>query len=471
MSVVPEKSGRSSHLRERWNRLQDRTVRIAVTGLSQSGKTNFIISTVNQLLHPTRLPRFVRPETGEKIEILGTRLFQLPDQIPPFPYLELLESLQHASPAWPLPTDRLRGVRVGIRYRTLGGLLSKGSDRILYVDLLDYPGEWLLDLPITGLTFQAWSETVLEQCRHEPRQSLAQEWLLAARGMNVMAPFSVEQDHAVQRIQRLYTQFLQRCKAEPYHLSYLQPGFFLMPGRHEGTLPLNFFPVPAQDEATKGSVYAELERRFEAFKKQVVGAFYRDHFAAFDRQIVLVDVITALNSGPETFRDMQKALEVVLESFRYGRNGLLSRFFSRNRIDKLVFAATKADHVPTPQHANLRALLDTMVENARATIGFKSALRPEIQVLSSLRCTETIEVEHEGHRLSCLKGVPEGCHEQRILYPGEVPATPPSSDEWGRDRFDFKVFLPPVGLGSSREPLPHIGLDLILRSLIGDKFQ
>lgn len=470
MSFAPDKPGRSGNLRERWNRLQDRTVRVAVTGLSHSGKTNFIISIVNQLLNPARLPRFVRPDSGEKIEILGTRLFQLPDNIPPFPYLELLESLQTDTPVWPLPTDRLRGVRVGIRYRTLGGLLIKASDRVLYVDLLDYPGEWLLDLPLTAQSFRQWSDSVFEQCRREPRSTLAGVWMQASSDIDPAALFSMEEDHRIQQVQRLFTQFLRQCKDGPHHLSYLQPGFFMMPGRHEGTLPLNFFPLRAPESPARGSIYAELERRFEAFKKTVVGGFYRDHFSAFDRQLVLVDVISALNNGPDAFRDMQQALEVVLESFRYGRSGQLQRFFSRSRIDKLVFAATKADHVPTTQHANLKALLENMVRNARAAIGFKSALQPEVQVLASLRCTETLEVEHEGKRLACLKGILQGGSEQRILYPGEVPAAPPSLEDWDHSRFDFKAFQPPRGLGG-REALPHIGLDLVLRSLIGDKFQ
>lgn len=50
-----------SELSELVNRSVDRHVRIAVTGLSRSGKTAFITSLVNQLLHVhsgARLPYF-----------------------------------------------------------------------------------------------------------------------------------------------------------------------------------------------------------------------------------------------------------------------------------------------------------------------------------------------------------------------------------------------------------------------------
>ena len=41
-----------------------------------------------------------------------------------------------------------------------------------------------------------------------------------------------------------------------------------------------------------------MARRYEAYKAHVVRPFFRDHFARLDRQIVLVDALSALNSGP-----------------------------------------------------------------------------------------------------------------------------------------------------------------------------
>ncbi len=42
-----------------------------------------------------------------------------------------------------------------------------------------------------------------------------------------------------------------------------------------------------------------MERRYEAYKTHVVKPFFREHFARIDRQIVLVDALTAINRGPE----------------------------------------------------------------------------------------------------------------------------------------------------------------------------
>ena len=83
-------------------------------------------------------------------------------------------------------------------------------------------------------------------------------------------------------------------------MSLLPPGRFLMPGSLAGSPALTFAPldVPAEGSAPEGSLWAMMERRYEAYKDVVVRPFFRDHFARLDRQIVLVDALAAFNSGP-----------------------------------------------------------------------------------------------------------------------------------------------------------------------------
>ena len=80
----------------------------------------------------------------------------------------------------------------------------------------------------------------------------------------------------------------------------LPPGRFLMPGDLDGSPALTFAPLelPRRRRAG-GSLWAMMERRYEAYKDVVVRPFFRDHFARLDRQIVLVDALAALNAGPE----------------------------------------------------------------------------------------------------------------------------------------------------------------------------
>ena len=99
-----------------------------------------------------------------------------------------------------------------------------------------------------------------------------------------------------------------------------------------------------------------MRRRYEAYRDVVVRPFFRDHFARLDRQIVLVDALAALDGGPEAVRDLQDALAAVLECFRVGRGGWLDALF-RPRVDRILFAATKADQIHHASHDRLEAIL------------------------------------------------------------------------------------------------------------------
>jgi predicted YcjX-like family ATPase len=48
-----------------------------------------------------------------------------------------------------------------------------------------------------------------------------------------------------------------------------------------------------------------LRERYNYYCEKVVKGFYKNHFLRFDRQIVLVDCLQPLNSGPQAFNDMR----------------------------------------------------------------------------------------------------------------------------------------------------------------------
>ena len=86
---------------------------------------------------------------------------------------------------------------------------------------------------------------------------------------------------------------------------------------------LRFCPLPP-GEPRAGTNRARMAERYERYREQVVRSFYEDHFSRFDRQIVLVDLLGALNAGPDHFADTQESLALILKSFRYGGSGLLA---------------------------------------------------------------------------------------------------------------------------------------------------
>lgn len=452
-------------LQEQWQRALDRNVRVAVTGLSQSGKTTLITSLIDQLLKldGRNLPLLDAMAEGR---IITSQLMTLPElQVPSFPYRDFMAAIQATPPQWPQSTDRMRGVRIALRFRTRRAVFGASDERTLFIDLIDYPGEWLLDLPLKSLSFADWSQQVLTLAQAQPRHELAQPWLRFLAELDPLAPAD---DAVAEQGQKLYADYLRQCK-ESLGLSHLQPGRFLIPGELEGSPLLWFFPLQIENPAAapKNSLYTALASRFEAYKRQVVTAFHHE-LSQLDRQIVLVDILQALNQGPALFADMQNSIEQVLQTFNYGKSGLYHRMFN-SKIDKLLFAATKADHLSDNQHPNMRLLLESMIDEARRKIRFQG-VELATQVLSSIRCTSTFETTHEGVRLSCLKGVPKGEETVKGRFPGEVPTTPPTPAQWAAEAYQFVEYrLPPALSSLGRNPLPHIGIDRALNFLLGDK--
>ena len=453
------------------NRSLDRHVRLAVTGLSRAGKTAFITSLVNQLMHVStnpRLPLFSAVRDGH---LLGAkRVPQIDMHVPRFGYEEGMQSLLSTPPTWPAPTRDVSQTRLALRYKPQRGPLKLLQDTAtLYLDIVDYPGEWLLDLPLLDLDFYAWSKQQAQVLKGK-RLTLAQDWLALK---DTFDPFAPADEALIEKISGFFTEYLYRCKAEG-GLHWVQPGRFVLPGELAGAPVLQFFPlvwldgVTEQQWASAGedTNLGMLKSRYRYYQQHVVKAFYKEHFSTFDRQIILVDCLQPLNAGPESFNDMRQALDQLMQSFRYGRSSLMRRLFSP-RIDKVLFAATKADHVTPEQHPHLVSLLQQLVNEAWQTASFEG-IEMDCVSLSSIQATEPGFVEYQGKQMPALRGHTMA-GEAKTLYPGDVPKRLPSEAFWQQSGFDFVNFRP-LGLQSD-EPLPHIRMDKALEYLLGDKLR
>src|SRR6185437_14524222 len=178
-----------------------------------------------------------------------------------------------------------------------------------------------------------------------------------------------------------------------FAMSLLPPGRFLMPGGLAGSPALTFAPLdlPADGTPPPGSLWAMMVRRYEAYKDVVVRPFFRDHFARLDRQIVLVDALAAFNAGPEALHDLEAALAGILDCFRIGRTTLLSSLF-RPRIDRILFAATKADHLHHSSHDRLEAVLRRAASQAVAR-AVDTGADIAVIALAAVRATREAQVQ------------------------------------------------------------------------------
>jgi predicted YcjX-like family ATPase len=459
------------------------TLRLGVTGLARSGKTVFITALVRSLVSGGRLPYFAAMAEGR---IARAYLEPQPDDtLPRFAYEEHLAALAADPPQWPESTRRISQLRVTVEYspdtlikRTLG------TGR-LHIDVVDYPGEWLLDLPLLDLGYAEWSAQALAEARLPLRADAARDWLAFLATLDAAAP--ADEQQALTGAQ-LFTRYLQSARTPDALLTAPGPGRFLLPGDLAGSPLLTFFPLPLPDAsaAARGSLAAMLARRFDSYKTHVVQPFFRDHFARLDRQIVLVDALSAINSGPAALLDLQRTMEGVLRCFRPGANTLLSSLIAP-RIDRLLFAATKADHLHHTSHDRLESILRLLADQAIARASFAGA-EVKVMALAALRATREAEARSGRQRLPCIVGVPlpgerlgsksfDGRAEAAV-FPGDLPEDPasllgPASAIAASEVVHFPRFRPPrVSLQApvgDAPALPHIRLDRAIDFLIGDR--
>ena len=439
--------------------VSETTVRLAVTGLSQAGKTVFITSLVHNLLaaptNPLALPLFRARLKGG---LVAARV-EKPGDKAPFPYERLFESFAADPPSWPPSTTGTSELRISIRYRPRSFFWSTVAPlSTLHLDLVDYPGEWLLDLPLLEKSFEEWSAETLGLAREEPRARLAARWL------DFLGSGAPAGDETALVAADLYTDYLRRCRSEE-GLSLLQPGRFLSPGELAGAAFLRFCPLPQRS----GALFELMRQRYDQYRTEAVQRFYEEHFRSFDRQAVLVDVLRGLTIGAGAFEDQRRALAAVMRSYETGRSNFLWRLFGGARIDKVLFLATKADHVAPTQYANLRQLLARMTVETSSDIRFTGAAA-ETGIVAAVRATETGTGVYQGKAVELVKGIVEGETEPKVLYAGEVPPAPPPRELWATHRPDFPNFRPPRLSPSPGEGVPQFGLDEALDFLVGDRF-
>ncbi|PZN47294.1 MAG: amino acid regulated cytosolic protein, partial [Proteobacteria bacterium] len=118
------------------------SLRLGVTGLSRAGKTVFISALIHNLVHGGRLPLFEAQKSGR---IARAFLEHQPDDaVPRFQYEDHIAALVEER-SWPESTRAISELRLTIEYESASAWNRMFSAGKLSVDIVDYPGEWLLD--------------------------------------------------------------------------------------------------------------------------------------------------------------------------------------------------------------------------------------------------------------------------------------------------------------------------------------
>tara|TARA_Y100001956_G_scaffold73985_1_gene80692 strand:+ start:275 stop:1678 length:1404 start_codon:yes stop_codon:yes gene_type:complete len=445
------------------NRSLDQHVKLAVTGLSGSGKTAFITALVKHLTTQTNKQNLPFFDVVKDDRLIAAK--QVPQSaldIPTFDYPSAINCLLNSEPNWPESTKRINTLTIAIRYETKHGLKQHVSPQsTLYLELIDYPGEWLIDLPMLEQDYASWSESMLSLLEKPEYSEYAQPFLSELEQFNSEENID---EQALKQLSNLYTQALKQLKAQT-QLAYLQPGRQLIPGDLEDAPILLFFPCRESNDK-ENSQYSHLASRFEAYKKQVITPFYKNYFCEFDRQLVLVDVMSALNDGPQSLLEQKHTLQAVLQSFNYGRSNLIKRLFSP-KIDKVLFAANKCDHVNGTQQVAIAQLLHDLVGEQANDMRF-NGVQIETMAMSSVQSTLAKRIKEGDKALDCIYGKPLNEDEWLTYLPPEPPNHFITQSQWPTHGFEFISFAP---LPSAKSELTHTRLDHALQFLIGDKLQ
>ena len=441
-------------------------IRLGVTGLARSGKTVFITSLVANLMDRARMPGLLAQSEGR---ILSAYLQPQPDDtLPRFDFETHLGDLTSRTPQWPDSTRAVSELRLSLKVRPSGLLSGLQGPRTIHLDIVDYPGEWLLDLGLLEKSYAEWSAETLTRIETRPQ---AADYVAMAQAEDVNAKLS---EPRAQALAASFTAYLKQARLDGF--SDCTPGRFLLPGDLAGSPALTFAPLPPQTDAPRKSLWRGMNRRFEAYKSQIVKPFFRDHFARIDRQVVLVDALGAIHAGPQAVEDMRQAMSDTLSAFRPGQNAFLSQLLLGKRVEKILFAATKADHLHHTQHARLTAIMQALTRDARDRAQFAGADTTAMSI-ASLRATVEETRQHNGASLDCVRGTLLDTGKQAAFYPGELPEDPshllgPARDgaeKWLDQDYQIMRFAPAQLNLKPGEGPPHIRLDRAAQFLIGDR--
>ncbi|MBE0413342.1 YcjX family protein [Yoonia sp.] len=441
----------------------DRVIRLGVTGLSRAGKTVFITSLVANLMDRGRMQGLAAAGAIRTAYLQP----QPDDTIPRFRYEDHLARLTAPDPSWPQGTRQISELRLSLRVQPRGLLSGFSGPRTVHIDIVDYPGEWLLDLALLDKTYADWSRGALARAKGRPG---GDDYLAL---LDTIDPNALLDEPQAQKLSQSYSAYLEASRAAGF--SDCTPGRFLLPGDLAGSPVLTFAPLPG-DRFARGSLGRECERRFDSYKRHVVRPFFRDHFARIDRQIVLVDVLGAIHAGPAALDDLRSAMAQILGAFRPGRNAFLTRIFQGRRVEKILFAATKADHLHHSQHPQLTAITTALLREARDRADFAGAQTAAMSI-AALRTTVEETVTHRDGPLDVVRGRLLTSGKQAAFYPGKLPDDPahllaPARDgaeKWLNADYSVMSFAPsPLTLRPGDGP-PHIRLDKAAQFLIGDK--
>jgi predicted YcjX-like family ATPase len=434
------------------------TVRLAVTGLANAGKTIFITQLVSHLEHFKR-SRF---DLGAGRSITEAKRVSIARQgLKDFPYEAARRHLLGRDPDWPPATRDVAGI--GLEF-TLVDEQAWMKRRKYFVEIYDFPGELLADLNLPDQTFGDWSLATLRWLEDpaSPAHAAARPYLDLLR--------DVRADSDPAQLVRAYHDCLEAAvrsgarTVSPAGWIYTRLGGSF-------SAPIDFAPLP-------GGVAPELRRQFQKPYRAYTRSLepLASVFRECAHHIVLVDVLEILRDGQPRYIERKQALHGLVEFYKRS-HGFLTRIArdaanwaglpvtpGRIALSRAVIAATKADAVLEDDRGRLAGLLQEMLESDFRALDCQLDFR-------ACAAYDATQRETDGKRWVIVGRVPAAPDQALPREVARVPESWPTHPWDGAEYRSFRNHLPPIPQAAVREDatFPHINLDEIFAEVMGLK--
>ncbi|QJR81105.1 GTP-binding protein YcjX [Alteromonas pelagimontana] len=339
------------------------THRFTITGLSRSGKSMLFTSLMTILKYRSEekyncLPLLKRLP----VELVESMWLEPIKDFPLFPIEQHIAALESGN--WPHPTEELYGFKLVIRLKQTNRFTKFVlPHKDVVFEFIDYPGEWITDLPMLSKSYAQWSDSAWAQQMSEPQNSFAEDWHEFVRH------FDFDSEPTPQRITDVvtaYRGYLHNAKTNG--ISMIQPGSFLISGSGFDSQQSGFAPLPSKITSDVSHPwYQVFNKHYNHFANSWLAPLKASTFKETDKQIILIDLFEGLNHSKQHLYQLKETLSHLAETFVYGNPSWFEKnVLRKNEIGRVAFVATKADLVPQSQKANLLSLLRQVSEGATA---------------------------------------------------------------------------------------------------------
>ena len=477
----------SKTIKTLWN--GHRTVRVALMGTQNSGKTVFLTAIANHLRNHS-------PENfnlgGIRVSHLGFQVAAHPEDIPPFDAAEARAAFARGE--WPAKTTE---PAVLVLPLTLTDM-TRGKREDVLLEILDIPGERIADFPMMGRNYREWC-TWLQTAWGSPDDTsdTYRRYLERVREIN---PGS--KDAARAALFDAYRDFFAESYAT--HAAHVSPSTVKL--EWDGTLhggpskeafrnaireiPLGlrdadgrsheFAPLPIGAFDRKSPwrpLVGEFSKAYGRYVKKVVRPLER-WLRGATSLVYLVDVLTLLKAGPQAWFAEKSYGEAAIRMLCPRRGGnLVKRWGHRlwgllvqTEIRRVRIVASKADLVLAGDRDNLGQLAENLFGNVLNTSDARTS------VCAAVCSTDQVTVDQNGTPTPALRGKVEApcptpaSGEAQIWFPSPVPPSPPATADLWQSRIDegafnypstFPAFNPCLGI-----PPEHLGLNSLVRDIL-----